>query len=301
MQTQAFRAFYAPATRYPQLWRLILGIVVSFLVYFGFILLLLGAVWLLAGQAALSGWMQRMAHAETPTSVLLMLATFIGMAAGPMVAARVLHKRSIMSLFGALPTVVRDFLIGAGLVALIFALSVIIWDPGYTVQPNIEMTLWLSFLPLAIVGVLVQTGAEEVLFRGYIQQQLAARFRAPIIWFVLPALMFGALHYDPATAGEAVWWLVAAATLFGLAAADLTRITGSIGAAWGFHFANNAFAILLVALDGAISGLALYKTPFTASDFEILQPLIVRDMIMTAIAWLILRTVLIWRRNKANA
>jgi DNA-directed RNA polymerase subunit RPC12/RpoP len=40
------------------------------------------------------------------------------------------------------------------------------------------------------VGVLIQTGAEEVLFRGYLQQQLAARFASPIAWMVLPSAIF---------------------------------------------------------------------------------------------------------------
>ncbi len=52
---------------------------------------------------------------------------------------------------------------------------------------------------------LIQTGAEELVFRGYLQQQLAARFASPLIWMVLPALIFGAVHYDPATAGPNVW------------------------------------------------------------------------------------------------
>jgi uncharacterized protein len=49
---------------------------------------------------------------------------------------------------------------------------------------------------------------------------------------------------------------VGAAATFGLIAADLTARTGSIGAAWGFHFANNTMAITILATDGTITGLS---------------------------------------------
>lgn len=297
MQTPAHTTFVAPARAYPQIWRLLAGLGLTLLVYFIWILIVLGAVWLTAGSEALNGWMARMALATTPTSVLLMLSTFVGMAIGPLLAARWLHKRSKRSVFGPFTPMLAHFLLAMGIVASVLALSVILFDPGYAPMPNLEMSLWLSFLPLALVGVLVQTGAEEILFRGYLQQQLAARFNSPVMWMILPSLLFGALHYDPSGSSDIGWLLVAAATLFGLLAADLTRVTGNIGAAWGFHFANNCFAILIVALDGALSGLSLYTTPFTVTDTEILRPLIFRDMAITVGLWLLLRGVLHLRNN----
>ena len=79
---------------------------------------------------------------------------------------------------------------------------------------------------------------------------------------------------------------------FGLCAADLTARTGSIGAAWGFHFANNVVAILVVSLSGTLSGLALYITPFAASDTETLVPLLLRDMATTVAIWAAIRFAL---------
>jgi membrane protease YdiL (CAAX protease family) len=121
----------------------------------------------------------------------------------------------------------------------------------------------MSFLPLALVGVLIQTGAEEVLFRGYMQQQLAARFSSPLMWMVLPSAIFAALHYQPEIMGDNTWLMMAAVFVFALLAADLTAVTGTIGAAWAMHFVNNALAILVVATDGPLSGLALYIAPIS--------------------------------------
>ncbi|PWJ17459.1 CPBP family intramembrane glutamic endopeptidase [Jannaschia seohaensis] len=286
MWTPAFARFVAPARARASLWRLLFGVLTMVVIYFLGILAILAAVWGLVGNAGLNGWMQHIAKADTPTAVLLMLGTFLGMFAGTLLAARLLHKRPMKTLFG--PGLWSGAVLGAGVSLAIFAASFLIPVP-FDLVPNVPWSLFLPFLPLALLGLALQTGAEEVLFRGYLQQQLAARFVHPAIWMVVPSLAFGALHFDPNNAGPNAVWLVGAATLFGLVAADLTRVTGSIGVAWGVHFANNAVAILIVALDGSLSGLALWKTPFTAADTETLRPLILADILTTVIVWAVLR------------
>ncbi|TFL18079.1 CPBP family intramembrane glutamic endopeptidase [Jannaschia formosa] len=297
MWTPAFARFVAPARARASLWRLVFGVVTIAVVYVLGILAILGAVWGLVGNAGLTGWMQRIALADTPTAVLLMLGTFVGMFGGTVVAARLVHKRAPATLTG--DRLWPGFALGTGVAAAIFGLSFLFPLPFEPVR-NVPLDIFLTFLPLALLGLLLQTGAEEVLFRGYLQQQLAARFDHPAVWIVLPSLVFGALHYNPALAGPNALWLVAAATLFGLVAADLTRVTGSIGVAWGVHFANNAAAILILALNGSLSGLSLWKTPFTAADTEILRPLIVADMLTTLIVWAVLRVWLGRRQRLAT-
>ena len=79
--------------------------------------------------------------------------------------------------------------------------------------------------------------------------------------------------------------------LFGLFAADLTAATGSIGAAWGFHFVNNVVALAVLATDGTITGLALYLTPYAADGEEIARFAIVADVAMLTVAWALCRAV----------
>jgi uncharacterized protein len=128
-----------------------------------------------------------------------------------------------------------------------------------------------------------------VLFRGYMQTQLAARFRSPIVWLLLPSLLFGIVHSDPATAGDNVWMVVGSAAVFGLIAADLTARTGSIGAAWGFHFANNVVAIAILATGGTITGLALWVTPYTLAEYEATLAAVLLDVGMLVVAWWLVR------------
>ena len=144
----------------------------------------------------------------------------------------------------------------------------------------------LLLLPLALLAVLIQTSAEEILFRGYLQQQLAARFRSPVIWMVAPALLFGVLHYRPdagANGGLIMLW----AAGFALAAADLTARAGTLGPAIGLHFMSNASALL--SAEGTLSGLALFRLQIDMADPVALRPYLLIDATMILIGWLAAR------------
>lgn len=287
MQYTAHADFVAPARAYPQIWRMALGVILIIAIYGLGIGAIFGAVYLLAGPEGVQIWAREMVDASAPTGTLLILGTFVGMVLGPMVAVKLLHKRSAASLFGPLPRTMRHFLVAVAICVVAYGASFLI--PNDTrIEPAMERALWLSFLPMALAGILMQTGAEEIFFRGYLQQQLAARFASPVIWMILPSMLFASLHYQPSVMGDNALYIVAATGLFGLLAADLTAKTGSIGAAWGFHFANNTVAILIVALDGPLSGLALYTSPLSAASAEI-RPLILLDMGTTVVTWILIR------------
>jgi len=288
MQYTAHAEFVAPARTRPALWRLLLGLGLVALVYGAGIGAIFGLLVAVSGPEGATAWLSRMAEADTPTATLLVLATFIGMALGPMLAAPMLHKRSMASLFGPRAVLLRHFAIAAVICALLNGVTALI-PSGIVPAQNLELALWASFLPLALVAVLVQTGAEEVLFRGYIQSQLAARFSSPFMWMIVPSALFAVLHFQPGVMGENAWIVVGAVFLFALCAADLTAKTGTIGAAWGFHFANNAVAILFLALDGPLSGLALYTVPMSSIPAADLRPMLLSGMVVTAVIWLVIR------------
>jgi len=288
----AFEAFVRPARDRPALWRLGLGLCLALAVYLGLVAGLLAAARAIVGPAAARGWMRGLAEAADPASTLFLLATFLGMALGPILAAWLLHRRGPASLIGPLPRARRDFARAVGGVAAVYVLALGVWLIAFRPAPGLDPATWALLLPLGLAGIAVQTGAEELLFRGYLQQQLAARFRSPAIWLVLPSVLFGLVHYDPDSAGGNAWLIVLSATAFGLAAADLTALTGSLGAAWGFHFANNAFAILLIATAGTIEGLALYITPYAADETGWTRLALIADLAIMVLAWAVLRRIL---------
>lgn len=292
MFARPYETLVAPARLHPQLWRLAVGLVLSVAIYLAWVagIFALVALW----PDADSAWMraQWVGTGATPLSLLILLATFGGMALGPLLAVRLLHKRPGASLFGPTPRLIHDFTVALGVVIAVLGLSVAVWLLSYAPLPGLDPGLWLLLLPLALLGVLIQTGAEEILFRGYLQSQLAARFAHPVVWAVLPACLFGAVHYDPANAGGSALLIVASATLFGLLAADLTARTGSLGAAWGFHFGNNCLALLVIATQGTLEGLALWRTPYSIAQTDLIWPLVLVDLALTLAIWGILRRLL---------
>lgn len=286
MWTPEFDRYVAPARARPQLWRTLLGAgLIAFGYVAGFLLVMLGLIAALGPDEAMS-YLGTLSTGGTPTLVVLFLGMFAVPFLAAMAAAKWLHKRPGRSLFG--PRVSRDFVTAVIVAGGIYVLLSLLLPLPFAPERNVPVQLFLSFLPLALFALALQTGAEELAFRGYLQQQLAARFDHPLVWMLVPSLLFGVLHADFGDGLETAW-LVLPPTLFGLVAADLTRVTGSIGLAWGLHFLNNCSAILLMSLKGNLSGLALYTTPFTAADLSITDPLIWQEMAVTVIIWACLR------------
>ena len=295
MPNPKFTRFVDPARARPQIWRLVLGICLAVFVYALVTVGIFGAIWLTTETDPDFLWVDAILRADTPFALLIVLTTFVGMALGPMVAARVLHKRRAGTLFGPAVRTMQDFATAALIIGCLLGVSVLAWSFFYDAVPGVSIGTWLALLPIAAVLVLIQTGAEELLFRGYLQQQLAARFRSPLIWAILPALLFGLAHLSPETAGENAWLVVGVTALFGLIAADLTAQTGSIGAAWGFHFANNVFALLIVSTEGTLTGLALFRTPYSVDDPDVLPMLLPVDLAVMILGWWLVRRAMTHR------
>ena len=286
-----FERFVAPARARPALWRLVLGTVLIGAVWAGLAIALIAGIGLSIPPAEQPAFIENLRTGATPEAVLLLMLTFAGLALGPMLAARFLHARPLLSVIGPLGRLARDFAKTAAVIAVISGLSFSLWSLIHNAVPNLPASVWLGFLPLALAGVLLQTGAEEIAFRGYLLQQLAARFSSPVVWMWGSALIFGAVHYSPDVDGLNRWLVMLWAAGFGLVAADLTRVTGSIGAALGFHFANNVAGILFVATPGVVSGLSLYLTPYSISEAPMASSF-AADALWLIVGWFLCRLAL---------
>ncbi len=283
------------ARQRPQLWRLVVGALICLSTY---VLGMLGYFFAVGhlSEADFAAIWETNSTSSDPQLTLILLGSFVTMLIGPFFVAWLLHNRSAQSLFGPLREMNIQFWIAVAVFLGLATFSAVI-PMDIALLPNLEPKLWLMFLPLGLVLIAIQTGAEEILFRGYLQSQLAARFRSPLIWALLPSVLFGLAHYAPSENGDAAWYLVLATGVFGLCAADLTHRFGTLGPAWGFHFANNVMAMAAVSLSGPLGGLALYHLPIAANDAAVMIPLILRDIAVTIVIWLGIRFALIWREN----
>jgi CAAX protease family protein len=262
-----FQRYIEPAKAKSQLWRFAAGLVLGTGIYYAFTLgiLLVGASFGLDISSALEG-------SGGPFEVAILLLSFLGMTFAVILVTRLLHGRDLMSVIGPDPVAVRRSFIIAGTIT--FAITVVsftLYVLVFPTRPNLPFSVWLAWLPFSLALVLIQTSAEELVFRGYIQQQLAARFSSPLIWWLLPSALFGLMHYEPATYGPNTWLVVVGAGLIGLVAADVTARTGNLGAAIAIHFVNNTMAILFIAPLDDLNGLALNIGGFSAVDIDAMR------------------------------
>ena len=116
-----------------------------------------------------------------------------------------------------------------------------------------DLGLLLVMVPIALVGLVVQTGTEEFITRGALPQMVFRITTNPVFVIGVPALLFAALHYtNVEDVGGGLFALLpyfATGALFGW----LTWHTGSIWFAWGMHFANNALLSLFLGNEGDVS------------------------------------------------
>ena len=289
----AHARFVAPARASAAPWRLLLGLVVAAVAYFVLGTLYIDTIWQLTFHDA-PGFAEGIIAGRTPGTMLALLASFGLMIVAVIVPLRFLHRRGPLSLIGPLPLALRQF--RQVMVALVLLNLVILvlppWGMGAPLRPNLSPGLWIALLPLSLIGVLVETGAEEVVFRGYVQQQLAARFASPWVWMVLPAALFAWGHYLPAEAGGNALAVALCAGVFGLLMADITARAGTLGPAIALHFVNNVSAMLLVSLEGDLSGLALFLAPFGMADEAALRAWLPVDLAWMGVSWLAARLAL---------
>lgn len=172
------------------------------------------------------------------------------------------------------------------LLAVLYALPFGDWEGVTQARPALT---WGVMLPFGALAVLIQTGAEELLYRGYLQQSLGAKSDNRLVWMGVPALLFGISHYNPDISAEATFTHILWATAFGLAAADLTARTGSLGASIGLHFTYNLPLVVLFAVPGELSGFTLFHVDGNWADDPHLEISLIFDLFYLWMNWMVCR------------
>jgi membrane protease YdiL (CAAX protease family) len=133
--------------------------------------------------------------------------------------------------------------LGVALLALSYGLTYLYSTyiiPGVEMQDEIKALLaalpktpiyfLLQFVAVAIAAPIV----EELLFRGYLQTALTARFGAPVA-ILLASFIFALVHMQP--------YAIPALMLIGLTFGYLYHRTGSLMVNMGLHVVNNGLAL----------------------------------------------------------
>lgn len=271
----------------PQLWRLLVGLVIVGALYLALNAVLFSAINSLISPSQTEGFLS----GTSSFGALVLLASFGFLTLGVAVAARQMQRRSLSTILGPRRLSIKQFTrVLLALTILGFVIAALPpYGMGEPLTQNLSFSKWLILLPFAAFAVLIQTSAEEILFRGYIQQSLAARFRSPVVWIGVPSALFAAGHYAPGVAGDNALLVAVWSCVFGLLASDLTARSGTLGPAIALHFFNNVIALLFVSLPDTLSGLALYLLPYEMSETGMLRQWLLVDFLAMLVGWLTAR------------
>ncbi len=193
------------------------------------------------------------------------LVSFIPLLLMPLILQRFLLKGGYRQLFTrSNQSFGREVRIGAMVMASILLITAV---PDMALNSSAyEWTFNLnSFLPYLLVAAILipmQTTAEEVFYRGWVQQRLENGRRS--IWFVSSAngFLFALPHLaNPEVNGE-LFLAILGYGASGFMFAWVTMRDQSIGIAVGAHAANNILAGLFVTSeDSALPAASLWTTP----------------------------------------
>lgn len=276
----------------PEIWRLLSALALLVVLYILTSLFYQQAVFtLFAGSPMLT---DNIEDGSSPLAVFVILFNFALISLCLVLVVKVLHGRGGTTLVGPVSLAVPQFMRVSGALIGFMALVAVLppWGMGGILEPNLAIGLWVLLMPLSLVAVFIQISAEELLFRGYLQQQLGARFRSPLVWIGVPSVLFAFAHYQPEAAGDNAVLLVIWAGLFGILMADLTARSGSLGPALAIHFVNNVFALLVTSLPDTLGGLALFHTSFGLGDEAALRAWLPVDFALIVCMWLVARIAL---------
>lgn len=299
-RNETFLTYCEPAQARCEIWRTLLGILLiagvssAVTLGLGYGVLKLGEFYQLGLGYSLAF---ELLTISSKRAVLIALFSVILMLPALWLVLKFLHKRSLRSLIAPTGKVHWKSYWVTAIVITIFGLltTVPAFWAGETHQQQV-LTEWLPWVIPALLILMIQTATEELIFRGYLLQQLAARFRSRWVWLVLPSLLFGAMHYNPTVFGSNAWLVVVTATLTGIILADITVRFGSLSIAMGLHFANNLLVALLIGTPGHMSSLSLFVTELNLRDEVATQTSLLISLGMTMLAYLIY--LLVMRRRR---
>ncbi|MDE5423746.1 CPBP family intramembrane metalloprotease [Ancylomarina sp. DW003] len=125
-------------------------------------------------------------------------------------------------------------------------------NPGdFTLNFNVS-----TFIPLVLVALLLipfQTTFEEVLFRGYLAQGVARWTRSRWMAAILPAVLFGLMHYaNPEVKEYGFWVMMPHYIIFGVFFGLMAVLDDGIETAMGAHAANNAFIAIFTTSNASV-------------------------------------------------
>jgi len=203
------------------------------------------------------------------SSAATILISFLPLFIATLLAYRIFLKKNIKSLFTSRDAYsYKRTWIGFASLALISSAFgsfdlILNWD-SYTF--SFKASAFLPYLLIAFTLLPIQTTAEELFFRGWIQRWLDNGKKKQWSISILSGAIFSLPHLaNPEVAGNELIFPIISYGATGFMLAWVTYRDKSLELAIGAHFANNLLAALLVSSqDSALPSVSLFSVPEVA-------------------------------------
>ena len=262
IESAAFERYRRSPNAKTKLLRLLLGmaIVIAFWMAATALVLFAGTYGYIVWRLGPSTGQYMQDFLGSPIGILSALTSFAGIWIGLWLAMRFVHGEPLSALFDFSRRIAGgDFVKGliAVLITSLFSEILLYWLQPEIARGPIALSSWLLFLVPIVLLTFLQTSSEEMLFRGYLPRALAYRFRSPLIWAVLPLLLFTSLHWSSASTPAINACVLVSIGTFALLLTLLVYVTGNLGAGFGAHLGNNLTGFLLISHQEGYNGFAL--------------------------------------------
>ena len=198
------------------------------------------------------------------TGLVLMLVPFILGFITLMILMKPIHERPMLSVVtGSDSFRWKRFFWGAGVWFLLLAIYATL--ASVTGMQKIELQFkpatLLTLVAISVLLLPLQSGFEEVLFRGYLMQGFAKVFKYRLWPLLLTATIFGGLHFfNPEVREFGAEIVMPQYIWFGIFFGICTLLDDGLELAWGVHAMNNIFLSVFFTQDSsALQTPALYR------------------------------------------
>ena len=144
------------------------------------------------------------------------------------------------------------------------------------INTNFDAGRFAIYALVSIIFLPMQSGTEEIVFRGYLNQGFAHILKNKWIAFVITSVLFAAMHLSNPEALKGaedgiLLLTMSSYFLFGFIACLMVWMDDGLESAIGFHAANNTFAAIFVNYEGSVlpTPSLFMATPNTAIDVPI--------------------------------
>lgn len=215
----------------------------------------------------------------SPLAYMLFLLVFPASLIALYLGQKFIHKRTLLSLH----TSAKKIRWSRGMQAFLLTWAVL---GGFTlighfsglspVDTNFDAGRFAIYALVSLIFIPLQSGTEEIVFRGYLNQGFTHILKNKWIAFVITSVLFASMHLSNPEALKGAEDGILLLTMssyffFGFIACIMVWMDDGLESAIGFHAGNNCFAAIFVNYEGSVlpTPSLFMASPNTAVDVPI--------------------------------